>query len=80
MEERKFVRVLSRSAVEQSEALTRLVGHRDRVVAMLRASRKRPASPMLGRMSYRSQYAATLWAMAYAEPEEARPHLRLVEA
>lgn len=68
MGERRFVHELSRDRATASgdEELRRLVDHRDRVVALLRASRRAETG------TYRSSYAARLWALSEAaeEPEE----------
>lgn len=86
MGERRFVHELSRNraAASDDEALRRLVARRDRVVALLRASRRE--APVEAR-AYRSSYAARLWALAEAaeaaeQPDERGPgraHLLRVE-
>jgi hypothetical protein len=92
MGERRFVHELSRdhAAASGDEELRRLVDHRDRVVALLRASRRAPVEAE----AYRSRYAARLWALtdaadepdAAAEPDalppgraQALPDLELLE-
>lgn len=62
------------------EQLRRLVADRERVAALLRAGRR--AAPLAEAATYRSSYAARLWALAEASaPAEAAPlpHLTLVE-
>jgi hypothetical protein len=90
MGERRFVHELSRDRAVASgdEELRRLVDHRDRVVALLRASRREMP---VEAGAYRSSYAARLWALAEAadaaeEPDalapdraHSLPHLELVE-
>ena len=68
MGERRYVHELygSRAEAPADEDLRRLVEHKDRVVALLRAGR-RPAAVTGG---YRSRYAARLWALAHAEWSE----------
>jgi hypothetical protein len=80
MGERRLVRTLQRNHnATADEQLRRLVEHRERVAALLRA-RPRVA---VGEVAYRSSYAARLWALGEAstpvEPAEAgRAHLLLV--
>jgi hypothetical protein len=65
MGERRFVHELSRNCAGTSgdEGLKRLAAHKDRVVALLRASRRVSAPEA---KTYRSSYAARLWALAEA--------------
>ena len=64
--------------------LRRLVAHRDRMAALLRAGRR--VEPLAETTAYRSSYAARLWALAEAaelegsEPDAlAQAHLSLVD-
>ena len=64
--------------------LRRLVAHRDRMAALLRAGRR--SEPLTEPAAYRSSYAARLWALAEAaEPDgsvpagRAQAHLALVD-
>lgn len=81
MGERRLVRAQQRNhTATADEQLRRLVEHRDRVAALLRA-RPRVAAGEVA--AYRSSYAACLWALGEAsapvEPAEAaRAHLSLV--
>lgn len=71
MGERRYVYELySRATAPADDELKRLVEHKDRMVALLRAGR-RPLTPAGG--GYRSRYAARLWALAHAEWSEAEP-------
>jgi hypothetical protein len=81
MGERRLVRTLQRNHnATADEQLRRLVEHRERVAALLRA---RPRVVVGEVAAYRSSYAARLWALGEAstpvEPAEAgRAHLSLV--
>jgi len=70
MGERRYVHELygHRATTSDDEGLRRLVEHKDRVVALLRAGRRPAAAP-----GYRSSYAARLWALAHAEWSEGEP-------
>lgn len=64
--------------------LRRLVAHRDRVAALLRAGRR--VEPLAETAAYRSSYAARLWALAEAAESEGsvpagrtQAHLSLVD-
>lgn len=78
MGERRTVHELvsNRAVTSADPGLRRLVEHKDRMVALLRAGR-RPLA--VARGEYRSSYAARLWALAHAdwaewtEPEPAEP-------
>jgi hypothetical protein len=80
MGERRLDPTLARSRHSAGgERLRRLVAERERVAALLRASRQ--AAPLAEAASYRSSYAARLWALAEASaPVEtaAEPRLSLV--
>jgi hypothetical protein len=77
MGERRIVHELSRNHATGpagDDRLRRLVANRDRVAALLRASRRAEAPSAAG--AWRSSYAARLWALAEAsEPAEAAPAL-----
>ncbi len=75
MGERRLVHALLRNhnptapASAGDEQLRRLVAHRDRVAALMRASQRVDPPAVAG--AYRSSYAARLWAWAESvEPSE----------
>lgn len=70
MGERRYVHELSgrRTSDGVDEDLERLMAHKDRVIALLRAGRRSEEARKEGR--YRSPYAARLWALAHAEWSE----------
>jgi hypothetical protein len=86
MGERRIVHEVRRNhgstAAAEDDRLRRLVADRNRVAALLRASRR--AEPPSTTGVWSSSYAAQLWALAEAaEPDETLPspssHLTLVE-
>jgi hypothetical protein len=89
MGERRLVHALihdhdiTGSIAGRPDRLRRLVACRDRVAALLRAGRR--ADPPAQAATYRSSYAARLWAMSEAaqlapsDRPQPRSHLSLVE-
>lgn len=61
MEARRRTQILTRTAAADDAALLRLVERKDRLAALLRASRRVPAPPPV---TYRSAYAKSLWESA----------------
>jgi hypothetical protein len=68
------------AGVAGGEQLRRLVAHRERVAALLRAGRR--VEPPVAAAAYRSSYAARLWELSEAaepaEPAGRQGHLALV--
>ncbi|MCA9651226.1 MAG: hypothetical protein H6712_13360 [Myxococcales bacterium] len=73
MDDLRFARLMGRNAVEDVE-LRRLFDHKERLLALLRASRSpEPVSvpvPEPAPIRFRSRYAASLWALAHGESSE----------